>query len=506
MTDAVLSRVKERQPVPRVNRVLIVTLDGLRPDLVTEARMPHLVRLCESGVRLADYHAAYPTHTRVQVCTLATGSYPGAHGITANLMVVPGVGPDHIVDTADYQHLEAFDRATGGRALLLPTLSELLAREGRRLAVAGSGSPGSTILWTRTHPYRVVNPRTAYGRPDLYALRAKLGEPPEPTAPTLELVAYALRAVTDLFLEDPEVAVIVLWLNEPDASLHRYGLGASEVSTVLSRLDQLVARLLDGLAARGLLDDTALIVLSDHGHSTPGSGRSLAELLASSPAAVRQAAAPLLPASDYLFLRPEAPRPSPVDLRPLVEWLYDQPWVGAVFARAADAVELPGTLSLEALWGDRLDGETVGRVPVLSVNPAWSHEPNPYGIPGSVLALTEQVALRSTHGAASPYDLHAFALFLGPGILAGEVSRVPAGAVDLVPTVLELLGIPIPEHVQGRVLREIFESAPPDMAEYRRELIYPPTPGGERDPVLVRERVGATTYVHLVAPGADASR
>ena len=484
----------------RISRVLIVTLDGLRPDLVTEERMPHLVRLCESGTRLADYHAAYPTHTRVQVSTLATGAYPGTHGITANVMVVPGVEPDHIVDTADYQHLEAFDQTTGGRALLLPTLSELLAREGRRLAVAGSGSPGSTILWARRHPYRVVNPRTAYGRPDLYALRAKLGELPGRDAPSLELAAYALRAVTDLFLEDPEVAVTVLWLNEPDASLHRYGLGAPEVSDVLSRLDHLLAGLLDGLADRGLSDDTVLIVLSDHGHSTPRSGRSLAEFLAAAPAPVRQAAAPLQPASDHLFLRPDAQCPSPGDLRPLVEWLYDQPWVGAIFARAADAIELPGTLPLEALWGDRLDGEAVGRVPVLSVNPAWSDEPNAYGVPGSVLALTEQVALRSTHGAASPYDLHAFALLLGPRIRAGEVSRLPAGAVDLVPTVLELLGIPIPEHVQGRVLREIFESVPQDMAEHRRELIYPPTPGGERDPVLVRERVGATAYVHLVAP------
>jgi arylsulfatase A-like enzyme len=489
-----------------VNRVLIVTLDGLRPDLVTEERMPHLVRLCESGTRLTDYHAAYPTHTRVQVSTLATGSYPGAHGITSNVMVVSGARPDHIVDTADYQHLEAFDRATGGRALLLPTLSDLLARAGRRLAVAGSGSPGSTILWTRTHPYRVINPRTAYGLPDLYALRAKLGDPPEPTAPSLELVAYAARAVTELFLEDPEVVVTVLWLNEPDASLHRYGLGAPEVSDVLSRLDQLLVGGLETVAARGLLADTAVMVLSDHGHSTPRSGRSLAELLASAPAAVRQAAAPLLPASGHLFLRPGAPRPSPAALRPLVEWLYGQPWVGAVLARAADAVELPGTLPLDALWGDRLEESAIGRVPVLSVDPAWSDEPNAHGIPGSVQALTEQVALRSTHGAASPYDLHAFALFLGPGMRAGEVSRLPAGAVDLVPTVLDLLGLPIPEHVQGRVLREIFVSVPQDVAEHRRELIYPPTLARDRSPILVRERVGTTTYVHLVAPCADAYR
>ncbi len=483
--------------MPAVSRVLIVTFDGLRPDLITPERMPHLASLASAGALLTDYHAAYPAHTRVQVSTLATGTYPGLHGLTANVMVVPGV-EDGVVDTGDYRHLEALDLATGGRALLRPTLGELLAREGRRLAVAGSGSSGSTFLWTRRHPYRVVNPRTAFGRPDLYALRAKLGDPPEPTAPASELASYALRAATELFLDDPEVAVTVLWLHEPDASLHRYGLGAPEVGDVLRWLDELLARMLELLERRRLLDEGVVVLLSDHGHSTPQSGRSLAESLAEAPLAVQRAAAPLRPSSDFLYLRPGASRPGPRDLQPLAEWLQRQSWAGAVFARPEDAPELPGTLPLDALWGGRIDEDTESRLPLLAVNPRWSDEPNAYGIPGTVPALTEQVALRSTHGAASPYDLHAFALFLGAGIQAGAVSALPAGAVDLVPTVLALLGLRVPEHVQGRVLHEVLEGVPGEPPQHQRELVTPPAPASDGNPVLVRERVGSTTYVHLV--------
>lgn len=486
--------------MPRVNRVLIVTLDGLRPDFVTAEQMPFLASLAARGTRLLDYHAAYPPHTRVQVTTLATGAYPGSHGIVANVMLVPGAGSDHIVDTSNYQHLESLDAVTGGRAVLVPTLSELLAIEDRRLAIAASSSPGSTILWTRTHPYRVVNPRTTFGLPDLVALREKLGEPPDPAGPQMALAEYVVRAALDLFLEDPEVTVTVLWINEPDASLHRYGLGAPEVIATLRELDLLIRRLIESLGERGLLDDTVVALLSDHGHSTPRTGRSLAEGLRQAPLAVQQVAASLVPSSDFLFLRPGARRPRASELRPLVEWLYQQPWTGAVFALPDDAQELPGALPLDGVWGDRLCREVAERLPVLAVSPSWSDEPNAHGVPGTVLALTEQVATRSTHGAASPWDLHAFALFFGTGIQAGAESTLPAGAVDIVPTVLTILGLPVPEHVQGRVLWEIFSSPAEPPPKHCRELLRPRDRGSERTPVVVRERLGTTTYLHLAAP------
>ena len=46
-------------------RVLILVVDGLRPDYVTEDLMPRLNALAEAGFRGLAHHAVIPTVTRV---------------------------------------------------------------------------------------------------------------------------------------------------------------------------------------------------------------------------------------------------------------------------------------------------------------------------------------------------------------------------------------------------------------------------------------------------------
>src|SRR6185369_15598759 len=61
--------------------VIVFVVDGLRPDGITIEDTPTLARLCDEGVRFADSHAVFPTVTRVNAATLATGTQPGTHGI-----------------------------------------------------------------------------------------------------------------------------------------------------------------------------------------------------------------------------------------------------------------------------------------------------------------------------------------------------------------------------------------------------------------------------------------
>ncbi|MDQ3547204.1 MAG: alkaline phosphatase family protein, partial [Chloroflexota bacterium] len=206
-------------------RILIVGADGLRPDLVDPVVMPNVAALAEGGVRFGDHHAVYPSHTRVNMSALASGTTPGRHGIVANTMLVAGATEDHIIDTSNYQHLDALGQFSGGETLHVPTLGEFLP-DGGRVAVAGTGSGGSNLLWTHKNRGRIVNANTAFGIADLYDLREKLGEIPEAGYPGTARARYATRAVTDLYLDDADNRVIVLWLNEPDSSLHRFGLGS----------------------------------------------------------------------------------------------------------------------------------------------------------------------------------------------------------------------------------------------------------------------------------------
>jgi len=472
------------------SRVLIVVLDGLRPDLVTEERMPFVHSLAAEGTRLTRYAAAYPPHTRVQVATMCTGTYPGQHGIVSNVMVLEEAGEDGILDTSDFRQIAELDRRTQGRAILRPPLADLLAARGQRLAVAASGSTGSSWLWARTQPFRLVNPRSVFGLPDLAALREKLGPPPDPTDSSLELVRYAIRAARDLFLPDPDIAVTVLWLHEPDATFHFAGLGSPESESVLRQLDELLARFFDHLAARRLLDDLLVFVLSDHGQSTPLHHRSLSELLRQAPPL--PVLDRLVPAGDFLFRRPGSTTPKPAELAPLIEWLLEQPWVGAVLAHPSLTSARPGTAALTAVWGGSLERDALERLPLLAVSPTWRADQNEFGVAGVVTALTEQVALRSTHGSGSPFELQAFAVMLGPNIRKGFASRIPAGVVDIVPTVAAVLGLTPEQPFAGRVLQEAFdESWQPSI---RSELCRP-TPGA----IVLGWRTEGTFYLDRIA-------
>lgn len=471
-------------------RAMIIGLDGLRPDTLRLDLMPTLAELIGHGTRLADHHAVYPTHTRVIVSSLATGAAPGRHGIVANVFRTSEAANGGLVNTADAEHLAALDMATGNRTIQAPTLGDILDAHDKRLAIAATSSPGAGILWNRLHPHRVVNVNSDYGRADLASLREKLGSVPPPGPEhRAERQMYAARAVTDLFLHDEDNQVIVLWMNEPDASQHFYGLGAPEVDDAMRACDQALRHVLDGLDRQGLRDQFDLFVISDHGHSTVRHHRNLGEYLDRARRDLGDSLPAMEIASDYIY--PAGRSASAQEFEPLVRWLQEQPWAGVVFGSGALA-SLPGVLPLSSAWS----GTESSRSPVLAVSPVWTEEANEHGVPGTVAALTEQVALKSTHGSLSPYELHAFGLLVGPDFREGVVSELPSGAIDIAPTVLQLLGYDVPESVDGRMLQETLTTPSGETPEPELETIAPKVqhPDGFT-PALHLHRVGHVRYI-----------
>ena len=316
-------------------RILIFIADGLRPDLFDAGLMPTVARLADNGVRCTDHHAVYPTHTRVNSSTLATGTTPSSHGIVANTMLVPGATEDHIIDTADYRHIFALEQASGGRAHRVPNLGDILTERGERVAIAASSSPGAAMMWSYRHLTRIVNTRSTYGIADLYDLREKLGPLPErERGPQLAAQHYAADAVVDLYLDDPLNRVIVMWLCEPDSSLHKFGLGSPESQAAMHEVDTVVAYVLEELDRRGLREQFDLFFLSDHGHSTVEAHNTLRDYLRLAAQEIGRPLPPLVTASDYVYAKPGTDEPTPEELAPLVEWLVAQPWCGLVLGWA----------------------------------------------------------------------------------------------------------------------------------------------------------------------------
>ena len=69
------------------------------------------------------------------------------------------------------------------------------------------------------------------------------------------------------------------------------------------------------------------------------------------------------------------------------------------------------------------------------------------------------VGLATTHGSAYDYDTHVPLIVLAPG-LEPETLDIPARTVDLAPTLANLLGIPVPDEVDGRPLVEVATPSP----------------------------------------------
>lgn len=476
----------------RTRRVLIIGADGLRPDLLDPTLMPVVSQLAATGVRSPEHHAVYPTHTRVNISTLATGSQPGRHGIVANTMLAPDARPDHIINTSDYEHINALEEASQGQALLTPSLGDLLAAQGDRLAVAATSTPGAAMLWTHRHLSRIVNPATAYGIADLYDLREKLGEiPPRDQGAQIARQHYITSAVTEIFLDDPRNRLIVLWFNEPDSSQHAYGLGSPEATAALQTVDACVGTLLAALDRRGLRDQFDIFFVSDHGHTTVLAHNTLRDYLRQAAQEIGRALPPLTTASDYIYAVPGQPCPTAEELAPLVEWLHAQPWAGLVLGGREELAALPGVLPLSQIWRT----PPHARWPLLAVSPRWSDAVNEFGVPGAVQALTTQSALRASHGSAAPYDLHAVLIANGASFQNGRTA-LPTGAIDLAPTVLTLLGMTPPAQMQGRILWEILANPAGEPGDLREERLEAATPAPGVSAAVQLHHVGQSTYLH----------
>ena len=186
-----LGIVMPAQAPPR--RHLLIVVDGLRPDYVTADVMPRLTALGKRGVVFTKHHAVFPTVTRVNGASFATGAYPGTHGLMGNSVYFPRVDSARFLDTANRQALSRITEVEG-RLLTAPTLAEVLQAAGKRMFVASSGSPGSAMLNDPTvaggamvHPEFVI-PETLRG-----AL-ADLGDPPAGEGQAMARDRYAVDA------------------------------------------------------------------------------------------------------------------------------------------------------------------------------------------------------------------------------------------------------------------------------------------------------------------------
>ncbi|NNU80070.1 nucleotide pyrophosphatase [Halovulum dunhuangense] len=466
-----------------VSRVVLVVFDGLRPDMIA-GRMPELERFAHEALDFTAARSVFPSLTRVCTTSLATGCWPGAHGIVGNAFHARAVMADRACDTSNFDHLVRMEKALG-RVITSDTLGAALVRHGKRMGAVHCGSAGAAFLlnplvadqpghWTFSiHGEHKTRTPEAVRR----AVEA-CGPLPGTEIPKLDVCRYAGRVAGALALGPDGPDVTVVWLPEPDTSYHYRKIGSDEAYQAMRVADTVFGEIVHAIRSGPMGDETAIVALSDHGQIATVAEVDIATYLreAGLPASTEPGDDTVLAmtrgaAGELRTLRDDAGL-----LSATVDALNAHPEIGVVFARD----DLPGTLSMDLVH------HVHDRRPDLFYVMRSDDLPDPAGLPGRRAHGGGVPLGGGMHGGLQEREMHVVSLWQVPGGRTGK-DDAPTALVDIAPTVASLLGLPF--EAQGRALPIL--APEPETAETLQTTI------GQS--ILLRRRIGDRIYLDRLA-------
>src|SRR6185369_14827883 len=419
--------------------ILIVVMDGLRPDSINREDTPTLFRLRREGVNYINSHSVFPTVTRVNAAAISTGHYPGVNGLVSNAMFVPGVNPNHAFNTGDYRQLLKLRDVTEGRLLFMPSMAEYLKSRGIRFAAVSSGSTGSALLLNHRAPEGVgvlINgnfdpgKRVAYPDEVSAAVLSRFGAAPADESSAA--VDWADRVLREYVLPELKPDVVIDWQTEPDGAQHSHGVGSKQAREALANNDRNLSLTLAKLEELGLADKTDVIVLSDHGFSVHDFKVDATQALIKAALKSSADSDDVVLASNGQSVLVHVKGRDALRIRKIVRFLQSQDWVDVVFTserrpagisggqagprrKTADETGwVLGTFSLELI-----NEAEFHRGPDIVFTLPWSSAANGFGVAGehytegagNTGALTGEA---SGHGGLSPWLVHNTLILWGP--------------------------------------------------------------------------------------------
>ena len=253
--------------------VLMISIDGLKPEYITHAdehglRISTLRRFVQEGAYADGVIPALPTVTYPNHTTLITGVWPAEHGILNNQVF----DPEHKLAGAWYWYAES---------IKVPTLWDAAHRAGISTAsvswpVSVNATSVDTLIpeyWRTASPGDGVNPQDTYlmnavSRPDgaLDAMEARIGPYMMGNDTSVEGGdAVRTRFALDI-LRNKKPGFMTIHLSAMDSSEHAAGPFSAEADKTLEAVDGMVAQLME--AALKNDPETKIVIVSDHGFLT----------------------------------------------------------------------------------------------------------------------------------------------------------------------------------------------------------------------------------------------
>jgi hypothetical protein len=379
-----------------------------------------------------------------------------------------------------------------GGVLLVPTLADILSEHGEEYIAVGTGTTGNSYLQN-------PNAQRSGGatiHPDFclpYDLHdevlRRFGPWPDDSVPNTPRLSYAVKVMTEYVLPERSPAVSMIWFSEPDHAQHRHGVGSEIATIAINAADEQFGRLLAWLEDTGSAAGTDVMVVSDHGYSTIRSTVDIKSLVrgAGFPPGDHKGGVAVAPNGGSVLFYTHNSDKRTADR--LASWLMAQPWCGAMIASEAVA-GIPGTLPAALL------GNEGPRAPELAISYRWDSKTNEAGLAGHGYSSGGTPGC-GMHGSMSRHEMRNVLFARGPSFKRGDVIERPSGNVDLAPTILQLLGLPAGQAMDGRPLQEAIEGGPePDPQDWSTEVFDAErrVEGGVYRQQITVSRVGDTVY------------
>lgn len=419
-----------------MRRVVVVVLDGMRRDLISELHTPALTRFADRARSFSAHRSMFPSATRVVSASFATGCTPARHELQGNTLALLE-GERLIYHDAGHPEFLQRKRRVTGRSLAVPTLAERLAPHGGMILFSNV-SPGAAYAHDpdgHGHVYHRAG-SFAPGRKRLEGAQA-LAIAQDPAGES----AMTQRFIDEVLVErKPPLAI--LWMGEPDATQHVRPLGSPEHLAVLRQADanaSQVVTAVDRLRDKG--DEVLLILCSDHGHQTVSRVIDIeAELVAAGLKESRESGDVVTPTSGTSTL------------------VYVHP-------DHAGKIDAIGAFLAGRDWIDRVvpvaELANVGQAPrhglAFAISLKSDDEPNQFGVRGRSYE-SKPVAGKGTHlhcgqhGGLARYEQMPFLMIDGASFTSGAVTTAPTSPIDIAPTILAHLQLPA-EGMDGRGLQ-----------------------------------------------------
>ncbi|XP_074602035.1 bis(5'-adenosyl)-triphosphatase enpp4-like [Brevipalpus obovatus] len=227
---------------PNGKYLIVVSLDGFRPDYINETITPNLWKLKREGsfgkMKPMFTSLTFPNHM-----SIATGLHEEIHGVVSNTMYDPKYHEFFQKTNDSYLWWDS------GYSRPIWVANQILSKKGH----------SATIMWPGCMS-------TYSGYHSDYQIGFKSSSSEKEMIKTYENHA---KQIIEWMKDDQKPANLVLmYLAEPDQTSHAYPPFSDEVWHAVGLADQIVGILLNKLIENNLYKSTNLMVVSDHGMAT----------------------------------------------------------------------------------------------------------------------------------------------------------------------------------------------------------------------------------------------